>query len=107
MNQNVEITGLLLKNKNIDVNILSKISKSRIDSHLSYGSAYRSNLQQEMNEPEETLKKTALHIAVENNNIEIIKLLLENKNIDVNVKDEKGRKPIQLVNDFRIRSLFS
>ena len=30
--------------------------------------------------------KAALHLAIENENIEIINLLLENQNIDVNIK---------------------
>ena len=31
---------------------------------------------------------TALHIAVNKRNIEIIETLLENKNIDINIKDQ-------------------
>ena len=33
-------------------------------------------------------KRTALHLAVEKENIEIIKLLLENKKLIINAKDE-------------------
>lgn len=33
-------------------------------------------------------KKTALHLAVEKENIEIIKYLLSHKNIDINAKDD-------------------
>lgn len=32
--------------------------------------------------------ETALHIAVEKNNIEIIKLLLQQKSINTNIKDD-------------------
>lgn len=32
-------------------------------------------------------KKTVLHLAVEKGNLEIIKLLLQNKSIDINVVD--------------------
>lgn len=32
--------------------------------------------------------KTALHIAVEKQNIEIIKLLLSNNNININIKND-------------------
>ena len=32
--------------------------------------------------------KTALHMAVEKENIEIIELLLSNPNIDINIKDK-------------------
>ena len=35
-----------------------------------------------------------LHLAVSINNIEILKLLLQNKNINVNVIDDSGKKPI-------------
>lgn len=34
------------------------------------------------------MNRTALHYAVENGNIDIIKLLLEHKKIDVNAKDK-------------------
>ena len=35
------------------------------------------------------IKITALHLAVKNNNIEIIKLLLSIKDIDITIKDDK------------------
>lgn len=34
------------------------------------------------------IKKTALHLAVEKNNVEIVQLLLKNKKIKVNIKDD-------------------
>ena len=34
------------------------------------------------------IHSTALHIAVKKRNIEIIKALLENKNIDINIEDQ-------------------
>lgn len=33
-------------------------------------------------------KKTALHLAVENENIQIIQLLLKHPNIDIDIKDD-------------------
>lgn len=34
-----------------------------------------------------TISETALHYAIEKQNIEIVKLLLQNHNIDVNIKN--------------------
>ena len=34
------------------------------------------------------INKTALHIAAENNNNEIVKLLLEHKNVDLTIKED-------------------
>ena len=39
-------------------------------------------------------QKAALHLAVEIGNLEITKLLLEKKEIDINIKDSHGKKPI-------------
>lgn len=47
---------------------------------ITYNSSYNSNEIQRMN-----FYKTALYIAVEKENYEIIKLLLKNKKLDVNI----------------------
>ena len=39
-------------------------------------------------------QKAALHLAVEIENVEIIKLLLEKKEIDINIEDSHGKNPI-------------
>ena len=52
-------------------------------------------------------QKAALHLAVEKENIEIIKLLLENKYIDINIKDGKGKKPIDYSENHDIKQLLS
>ena len=39
-------------------------------------------------------RKAALHLAVNIGNLKIIKLLLEKKDIDTNIEDEQGKKPI-------------
>ena len=38
-------------------------------------------------------KKSALHLAIKKNNLDIIKWLLEN-GVDINIKDEDGRTPL-------------
>lgn len=48
-----------------------------------------------------------MHIAVENENVEIIQLLLNNKKIDVNSKDENKKTPIEYTNDEKIKELFN
>ena len=45
-------------------------------------------------------------MAVENSNKEIIKLLLENKNIDLNEVDGKNKKAIEYDQNDEIRELF-
>ena len=48
-----------------------------------------------------------MHLAVENEYIEIIKLLLKNKRIDINVIDDKGRKQIEYTTNNEIKKLFN
>ena len=52
-----------------------------------------------------TFYKTPLHLAVERQNIEIVRLLLKNKNININIKDEQGRKPIDYTTHNEIKQL--
>ena len=52
-------------------------------------------------------EESALHIAVKNKNIEVLKLLLENENIDFNVKDSNGKTPIEVTDDEKIRKLIA
>ena len=50
--------------------------------------------------------ETALHLAAQQGDIEIIKLLLRVKNIDINIEDEQGKKPIDYSKNDEIRKLF-
>lgn len=52
-------------------------------------------------------EETPLHLAVVKGNIDIIELLLSHKNIDVNITDKQGRKPIELTHKEEIISLFN
>lgn len=54
-----------------------------------------------------TCKKTALHLAVEKKCSFIIDLILKNKNIDVNVKNDQGKTPFECAKDDEIRMLFN
>ena len=48
-----------------------------------------------------------MHLAVEIGNLEIIKLLLEKKEIDINIKDSHGKKPIDYSKNHEIMQLLS
>lgn len=50
-----------------------------------------------------TCKKTALHLAVEKKCSFIIDLILKNKNIDVNVKNDQGKTPFECAKDQLIK----
>lgn len=80
----LKLSKLLLSNKNIDVNVPYKLSKDTEEEFNSNQKGcgyceYYSDDTENINK-----NKTALNIAVENNNTEIVKLLLENEKIDVN-----------------------
>ena len=47
--------------------------------------------------------KTPLHFAVENEYLEILKLLLKNKKINILVEDNQGRKPIDYATNNEIK----
>ena len=49
--------------------------------------------------------KTALHLAVQINNTKIIKLLLERKDIEINIKDSNGEEPVYYAKNEEIKQL--
>lgn len=51
--------------------------------------------------------QTALHLAVQKNNIEIVKLLMEKKEIDVNITDYSEKKPIDYSENDKITELLT
>ena len=51
--------------------------------------------------------KAVLHLAVEKENKEIIRLLLKRNDIDTNIEDSQGRKPIDYSSNDEIRLLLS
>ena len=51
--------------------------------------------------------KTPLHLAVEKGYLEIIKLLLKNKDININVDDDQCRKPIDYTTNNEIKQLLN
>ena len=52
-------------------------------------------------------QKIVLHLAVEIGNLDIIKLLLEKKEIDINIEDSHGKKPIDYSENQEIKKLLS
>ena len=51
--------------------------------------------------------KTALHLAAEIGNLEIKKILLNKKDIDINIEDSHGKKPIDYSEWYWIKQLLS
>ena len=74
---NIEIIKLLLRNKNIHINDPYLTLSYEKDDH-EYDYSYRYYNEEET--------KTPLFLAIENKKIEIVKILLENKDIDINNK---------------------
>ncbi len=79
--KDIEIIKLLVLNSSIDPNIQS-IDSYKLTNFFRRGSKIR---EWTINE-EKTDKKTALNMAVEYNNIDLVKLLLSCKNINVNIE---------------------
>ena len=102
-NENTQIVQLLLNHKNIDVN------KKSIVYSWKYNGVFLDGVQhdEESKIKEVDKEETALHNAVSKGNIDITKLLLSNKNIDINATDKQGKKPIELTNNEEIKSLFN
>lgn len=48
-----------------------------------------------------------LHLAVLIGSIVIVKNILKTKNVDVNAKDIKGNRPVDLTNNDEIKQLFN
>lgn len=95
---NIKIINLLLAKKMINVNMTSYCSTS----HCNFNDEEYKTLDD--NDKEEEF--SALHFAVSKGFMEIVKLLLDQETIDVNSKDQLGRKPVELTNNAGIKELF-
>ncbi|KAK8895179.1 hypothetical protein M9Y10_023621 [Tritrichomonas musculus] len=97
-NENYEIVQLLINHKNIDINMKS------YSYYWKYNGFLIDGIQQEENKQiiEECIDETALHFAISKGNIQIIRALLNHKNIDVNIVDMQNRRPIELTNQKEI-----
>ena len=93
---NEEIAKLLLSNKNINV-CIPKIIETKTKT-IENG---------EVNDDIDNINETPLHIAVLNHRINIISILLKNKNIDINAKNNEGNTPIQCTDDEQIIQLYN
>lgn len=58
------------------------------------------------NQKEGNKERTALHTAVEKGKIDIINLFLNQKNADIEAKDEQGKTPSEYTKDQHILELF-
>lgn len=96
--KNIEIINLLLQNVKIDIN--KNYTKSEVEDKYDEDGEKCST---------ETFKimRSPLHLAVQNKNIDIIKILLNQKNIDLNAKDENGKIPIEMTKNKQILNLFN
>ena len=54
----------------------------------------------------EDMSENALHLAVQKGNIDIIKELLNHKEIDIHIKDAFDREPLEMTNDENVKALF-
>ena len=84
-NKNVEIIKALISDPDIDVNIEYKNERS---------SSTKNNNQANY-DTIQIDKKSAIYLAIEHDNIEIVKLLLQQKNIDLNLICENNNKEMK------------
>lgn len=71
----------MLSNEKVDINIVEKSETNIYDEKDAYVDATDSEIQETI----ETVFKTALYFAVENEKLELLNLLLSNESIDVNL----------------------
>ena len=92
-----EIVKLLLNHKKIDVNMKS-IKYSFRSQKKYYAEAQQQEEEEDIIEEDDN-EETALHNAVKKGDVNIVKLLLKNKNIDVYETDSQGREPAEFCTD--------
>ena len=102
---NIEVFKILFAKEKLDVNLKSKYSRSScLRNHDKFFVGYDDSDDDDdngdikynhINESE----KTALFISIEKNNEEILKLLLSNKNIDVNIRNKYINKSESKLSD--------
>ena len=83
---NLEIIKLLLDQPELDVNIFAVFTFNPGNSFYGFSS-------KEVESTNTVVKKTALHLAYQTNDQNIIQLLLSRKDIDVDALDEERKKP--------------
>lgn len=113
-----EIIKLLLDNEKLDINLPYKYSVNEIDDmksqvvktkviqNLFNDASFDINLLNNEGS-NQTREKTPLHLAVEKRDVSIIELLLTNKSIDVNSKDEQGKTPADYAPDDIIKQMLN
>lgn len=113
---NIDIVKLLLSSPNIDVNTdylreSYSYENEEEDTTNNNNEEEKEDTTNNKNEKEENWIyekriKSPLHMAVESSNKEIIKLLLQNKKIDLNKVDDQNKKAIEYAQSDEIKELF-
>ncbi|KAK8872241.1 hypothetical protein M9Y10_008007 [Tritrichomonas musculus] len=99
---NAEIVRLLLLRNDIDVNFIVNIYHDKKILTVEPGTireTYKNSHSEE--------NSTPLHFAVKNGNAKMISYLLQHKNIDVEIKDDTGKKAIDYATNDKIKELFN
>lgn len=108
-NKKIEIINSLLGRPELDINCKS-LSKEYENYTLTEAETSEFLLKYPMAEDQlgktdEETQETSLHLAVKKENVEIINLLVSNANIDFEVTDKQGKRPIDITNNDTIKPL--
>ena len=82
-------TGFDIKDNNLNSPFFSALKNGSIEC-IKYLLSFNNSTLIDINETDGENKDTSLHIAAKLNNIEIIKLVLPNPNIDINIQNKDG-----------------
>ena len=99
---NAEIVRLLLLRNDIDVNFIVNIYHDKKILTVEPGTIRETYKNRHSEE-----NSTPLHFAVKNGNAKMISYLLQHKNIDVEIKDDTGKKAIDYATNDKIKELFN
>ncbi|KAK8867242.1 hypothetical protein M9Y10_010219 [Tritrichomonas musculus] len=102
---NIEIVELILSHQNIDINM----NILEYDEFFEYHEYKKANKQKTITKKIRKIiskQRTALHTAISSKNIDIISILLSQKGINLDVRDEEGKLPIEYTQDDMIKKLF-
>ena len=84
-NCDIEIIKILLMNEKLDINILNKLTSSKVYNNKAIINEDEEEEDENNSKTNISNEKTAIYLAVEKELVEIVKLLLTNDKIDVNI----------------------